>query len=166
MNGDEERQGDKSQQALGAINDRRSPKAETPTERAAPDRHNHGQAAHDCMKTLLAILSALALVGCAHNADKAVHVKSTVLGLDVSPANNLPGLRLGLVRNHYLTVPVGNGEAASVAMDVDADVSVTGGKAVESLRFGDFRPRLAPTNAPATNTTQSASLTNTIRVTR
>lgn len=163
MNGDEESQGDKSQQALGAINDRRSPKAETPTERAAPDRHNHGQAAHDRMKTLLAIL-ALALVGCAHNADKAVHVKSTVLGLDVSPANNLPGLRLGLVRNHYLTVPVGHGEAASVAMDVDADVGVTGGKAVESIRIGDFRPRLAPTNAPATNTTQSASLTNTIRV--
>lgn len=116
------------------------------------------------MKTPIAILAALTLVGCAHNADKAVHVKSTVLGLDVSPANNLPGLRLGLVRNHYLTVPVGHGEAASVAMDVDADVGVTGGKAVESLRFGDFRPRIAPTNAPATNRTQSASLTNTVRV--
>ena len=117
------------------------------------------------MKTLLAILAALALVGCAHNADKAVHVKSTVLGLDVSPANNLPSLRFGLVRNHYLTVPVGQGEAASVAMDVDADVGVTGGKAVESLRFGDFRPRVAPTNTPpATNATQSASLTNTFRV--
>lgn len=117
------------------------------------------------MKILLAILAALALVGCAHNADKAVHVKSTVLGLDVSPANNLPGLRLGLVRNHYLTVPVGHGEAASVAMDVDADVGVAGGKAVESIRIGDFRPRVAPTNAPAaTNATRSASLTNTIRV--
>lgn len=117
------------------------------------------------MKPLLLIL-ALALVGCAHNVDKAVHVKSTVLGLDVSPANNLPGLRLGLVRNHYLTVPVGHGEAASVAMDVDADVGVAGGKAVESIRIGDFRPRFAPTNAPvATNATRSASLTNTVRVT-
>jgi hypothetical protein len=118
------------------------------------------------MKTLLAAITALALVGCAHNSDKAVHIKSTVLGLDVSPANNLPGLRLGLVRNHYLTVPVGKGEAASVAMDVDADVGVTGGKAVESLRFGDFRPRVAPTNAPATNATQSASLTNAVNVIR
>ena len=118
------------------------------------------------MKPLL-LLIALALVGCARNEQKAVHVKSTVLGLDVSPANNLPGLRLGLVRNHYLTVPVGQGEAASVAMDVDADVGVTGGKAVESIRIGDFRARIAPTNAPAaTNRTQSASLTNTIRVTR
>jgi len=113
--------------------------------------------------SLLLILLTLALVGCAHNAQKAVHVKSTVLGLDVSPANNLPGLRLGLVRNHYLTVPVGHGEAASVAMDVDADVGVTGGKAVESIRIGDFR---APTNAPATNRTQTASLTNTINVRR
>jgi len=114
------------------------------------------------MKPLILILT-LALVGCAHNAQKAVHVKSTVLGLDVSPANNLPGLRLGLVRNHYLTVPVGQGEAASVAMDVDADVGVTGGKAVESIRIGDFR---APTNAPATNRTQTASLTNTVNVRR
>ena len=113
----------------------------------------------------LTLLILLAIVGCANNADKAVHLKSTVLGLDVSPANNLPGLRLGLVRNHYLTVPVGHGEAASVAMDVDADVGVTGGKAVESLRIGDFRPRNAPTNAPAaTNRTQSASITNTINV--
>lgn len=112
------------------------------------------------MKPLILILT-LALVGCAHNAQKAVHVKSTVLGLDVSPANNLPGLRLGLVRNHYLTVPVGQGEAASVAMDVDADVGVTGGKAVESIRIGDFR---APTNAPGTNRTQTASLTNTVNV--
>lgn len=124
------------------------------------------------MKIPLPLITALALVGCAHNADKAVHVKSTVLGLDVSPANNLPGLRLGLVRNHYLTVPVGQGEAASVAINVDADVGVTGGKAVESLRFGDFRPRAASTNAhatnapAATNATRSASLTNTIRVTR
>ena len=116
------------------------------------------------MKPSIVIL-ALTLAGCANNQDKAVHVKSTVLGLDVSPANNLPGLRLGLVRNHYLTVPVGHGEAASVAMDVDADVGVTGGKAVESLRIGDFRSRIAPTNAPvATNRTQTASLTNTIRV--
>lgn len=113
---------------------------------------------------IISILLALALVGCANNADKAVHVKSTVLGLDVSPANNLPGLRLGLVRNHYLTVPVGHGEAASVAMDVDADVGVTGGKAIESLRIGDFRQRSAATNAPATNATQTASLTNTVRV--
>lgn len=115
------------------------------------------------MRTILPILAAC-LVGCAHNERKAVHVKSTVLGLDVSPANNLPGLRLGLVRNHYLTVPVGHGEAASVAMDVDGEVGVTGGKATESLRFGDFRPRVAPTNAPATNATQSASLTNTVTV--
>lgn len=115
------------------------------------------------MKPSIVIL-ALAIVGCAHNAQKAVHVKSTVLGLDVSPANNLPGLRLGLVRNHYLTVPVGHGEAASVAMDVGADVGVTGGKAVESIRIGDFRARLAHTNAPATNRTQTASLTNTVRV--
>jgi hypothetical protein len=118
------------------------------------------------MRTSLLLLT-LALVGCAHNAEKAVHMKSTVLGLDVSPANNLPGLRLGLVRNHYLTVPVGQGEAASVAMDVDADVGVTGGKAVESIRIGDFRARLAPTNAPAaTNRTQTASLTNTVNVRR
>lgn len=118
------------------------------------------------MKPSIVIL-ALALVGCAHNVGKAVHMKSTVLGLDVSPANNLPGLRLGLVRNHYLTVPVGHGEAASVAMDVDADVGVTGGKAVESIRIGDHRARIAPTNAPAaTNRTQTASLTNTVNVRR
>lgn len=114
------------------------------------------------MKYPLPILAAC-LVGCANNERKAVHVKSTVLGLDVSPGNNLPGLRLGLVRNHYLTVPVGHGEAASVAMDVDADVGITGGKAVESLRFGDFRPRVQATNAPASST-NSASLTNTITV--
>lgn len=114
------------------------------------------------MKYFPAILAAC-LVGCAHNERKAVHVKSTVLGLDVSPANNLPGLRLGLVRNHYLTVPVGHGEAASVAMDVDADVGITGGKATESMRFGDFRPRVQATNAPGTN---SASLTNTVKVKR
>lgn len=116
------------------------------------------------MRTLIAILAAC-LVGCANNEHKAVHVKSTVLGLDVSPASNLPGLRLGLVRNHYLTVPVGHGEAASVAMDVDADVGFTGGKATESLRFGDFRPRGQSTNAPAALTaTNSASLTNTVTV--
>jgi hypothetical protein len=52
-------------------------------------------------------------------------------------------------------------------MDVDADVGVTGGKAVESIRIGDFRARIAPTNAPlATNRTQTASLTNTVNVHR
>lgn len=114
------------------------------------------------MKTLLPILL-LCLAGCAHNADKAVSMKSTVLGLDVSPGNNMPGLRLGLVRNHYLTAPVGKGESASVVFDVDADLGMTGGKANEIIRFGDHRPRIVPTNAPA-NATRSASLTNTVRV--
>lgn len=116
------------------------------------------------MKTILPILSALAIAGCAANRDKAVSMKSTVLGLDVSPGNNMPGLRIGLVRNHYLTAPVGKGESASVVFDVDADLGMTGGRANEIIRFGDHRPRLAPTNAPWTNSTQSASLTNTVRV--
>ena len=114
------------------------------------------------MKHLLPILAAC-LVGCAANRDKAVSMKSTVLGLDVSPGNNMPGLRLGLVRNHYLTAPVGKGESASVVFDVDADLGMTGGKANEIIRFGDHRPRVA-TNAPATNATQSASLTNVVNV--
>lgn len=117
------------------------------------------------MKTLLPILL-LCLAGCAANRDKAVSMKSTVLGLDVSPGNNMPGLRIGLVRNHYLTAPVGKGESASVVFDVDADLGMTGGRANEIIRFGDHRPRIAPTNAPAapTNATRSASLTNTVRV--
>lgn len=113
------------------------------------------------MKHLLPILTAC-LVGCANNVGKSVVVKTTVLGIDASTGMpNTPGLRLGLVRNFYATVPSG----ATLSSDVDATVTPTRDTVREKLAFGvpPSPMRFAHTNAPATN---EASLTNTVTVRR
>ena len=110
------------------------------------------------MKTLLAIL-ALAIVGCAHNVGKSVVVKNTVLGLDVSSGvPQSPKIQLGLVRNVYVAVPTN----ATFTSDVDASVGTTKETVREKLTIGV--PPSPLQQALATNATQSASLTNTIRV--
>ena len=121
------------------------------------------------MKTILAILAALALVGCANNHDKSVLIKSTVLGMEVAPGASAPGapaLRLGLVRNQYVAVPK---DAALVAIS-EGDLRSTRQTASEELRFGAGAMVTPPskTNAPtghprATNSV-SASLTNSVTV--
>lgn len=114
------------------------------------------------MKYLLPILAAC-LIGCASNRDKSVVVKTTVVGLDVSSGvPQAPKLQLGLVRNFYVAVPTN----ATFASDVDATISTTKESVREKLTFGAIPSplRFAHTNAPATNRSQSASLTNTVRV--
>ena len=111
--------------------------------------------------TLLPI--ALALVGCPHNVGKSVVVKTTVLGLDVSSqVPQAPRLQLGLVRNFYVAVPTN----ATFTSDVDASIGTTKESVREKLSIGVPPPPLreANTNSPATNRTQTASLTNTVRV--
>lgn len=117
------------------------------------------------MRFILAILAAMSLVGCAHNRDKSVLVKSTVLGMEVSPGASAPGapaLRLGLVRNTYVTVPTN----ATLRADSEGDLRASRQVASESLFFG---PHLMPVPAAKTNTptappSVTASLTNTVTV--
>jgi hypothetical protein len=112
-----------------------------------------------------AILLAILAAGCAHNRDKSVLVKSTVLGMEVSPGASAPGapaLRLGLVRNTYVTVPTN----ATLRADSDGDIRSTRQTASESLFFG---PHLMPvpaakTNAPPAPPSVTASLTNSVTV--
>lgn len=116
------------------------------------------------MRTFLPILAAC-LVGCANNVGKSVVVKTTVVGLDVSSGvPQAPKLQLGLVRNFYVAVPTN----ATFSSDVDATISTTKESVREKLSIGvpPSPLRLAHTNAPATNVTQSASLTNTVTVRR
>ena len=121
------------------------------------------------MKTLLAILALLALVGWASNHDKSVLVKSTVLGMEVAPGASAPGapaLRLGLVRNQYVAVPK---DAALVAIS-EGDLRSTLQTASEELRFGvgamvtPPAKTNAPTRPPRATNSVSASLTNTVAV--
>ena len=112
------------------------------------------------MKTALAILAALTLVGCANNVGKSVVVKNTVAGLEVSSGvPQAPKIQFGLVRNFYVAVPTN----ATFTSDVDANIGATKESVREKLAIGVPPPPIqqAP---PATNATQSASLTNTIRV--
>ena len=117
------------------------------------------------MKTLLVILAALALAGCANNHDKSVLIKSTVLGMEVAPGASAPGapaLRLGLVRNQYVAVPK---DAALVAIS-EGDLRSTRQTASEELRFGAGAMVTPPakTNAPKAQRSVTASLTNTVKV--
>lgn len=101
------------------------------------------------MKHLLPIFAAC-LAGCANNAGKSVVVKTTVLGIDASTGMpNTPGLRLGLVRNFYVTVPAG----ATLSSDVDATVTPTRDTVKEKFVFG---PQLG----------HAENLTNTVNVRR
>lgn len=117
------------------------------------------------MKYILPILASISLIGCAHNRDKSVLVKSTVLGMEVSPGASAPGapaLRLGLVRNTYVTVPTN----ATLKADSEGDLRASRQMASESLFFG---PHLMPvpaakTNAPTAPPSVTASLTNTVTV--
>ena len=119
------------------------------------------------MRFLFFILAALGLVGCAANRDKSVLVKSTVLGMEVSPGASAPGapaLRLGFVRNTYVTVPTN----ATLRADSDGDIRSTRQTASESLFFG---PHLMPVAAAKTNTptappSVTANLTNSVNVRR
>jgi hypothetical protein len=113
----------------------------------------------------LVLLTILLAAGCAANRDKSVLVKSTVLGMEVSPGASAPGapaLRMGLVRNTYVTVPTN----ATLKADSEGDLRASRQTASESLFFG---PHLMPVPAPKTNAptappSVTASLTNTVRV--
>lgn len=117
----------------------------------------------------LVILAFLTLAGCAFNHNKSVLIKSTVLGMEVSAASaapSTPALRLGLVRNQYVSVPK---DAALVAIS-EGDLRSTRQTASEELRFGAGAMVTPPakTNAPtghprATNSV-SASVTNSVLV--
>ena len=123
------------------------------------------------MKTATATLAALLLVvavlatGCANNQGKSVLLKSTVLGMEVSPGASAPGapaLRVGLVRNTYVAVPTN----ATLKADSEGDLRASRQTASESLFFG---PHLMPIPAAQTNAhtappSVTASLTNTVRV--
>lgn len=109
------------------------------------------------MKILLAILAALALVGCANNVSKSVVVKTTVLGLDVSSGvPQAPKIQLGLVRNFYVAVQTN----ATFTSDVDANIGATKDSVREKLSIG-VPP--SPLRQIHTNTNE-ASLTNAVRV--
>lgn len=109
------------------------------------------------MKTILAILAALALVGCANNVSKSVVVKNTVAGLEVSSGvPQAPKIQLGLVRNFYVAVPTN----ATFTSDVDANIGATKESVREKLSIG-VPP--SPLRQVHTNANE-ASLTNTVRV--
>lgn len=117
------------------------------------------------MNRIVSILLLLAACGCANNQGKSVLLKSTVLGLEVSPAGSAPttpGLRLGLVRNQYVAVPTN----ATVRALSEGDIRATRQTASEELVFGEHLiPRPAPqTNAPKAPRSVKASLTNTVKV--
>ena len=104
---------------------------------------------------------ALTLVGCANNVGKSVVVKNTVAGLEVSSGvPQAPKIQFGLVRNFYVAVPTN----ATFTSDVDANIGATKESVREKLTIGVPPPPLQ--QAPATNATQSASLTNTVNVIR
>jgi len=91
------------------------------------------------MRTLLLLLAAIALVGCKNNVDKAVLVRSTILGFEVTPGGSgsfSPGVRLGLVRNQYLTVPTATNPvyAAPFYSDTDATLGVSTQKVIENIK--------------------------------
>lgn len=91
------------------------------------------------MRTLLLLLAAVALVGCKNNVDKAVLVRSTILGFEVTPGGSgsfSPGVRLGLVRNQYLTVPTSTNPvfAAPFYSDTDATLGVSTQKVIENIK--------------------------------
>ncbi len=91
------------------------------------------------MKTFIVIFAALAIVGCKSNSDKAVLVRSTILGFEVTPGGSgsfSPGVRLGLVRNQYLTVPTSTNPvfAAPFYSDTDATIGVSSQKVVENIK--------------------------------
>lgn len=91
------------------------------------------------MKTLAIILAAVALVGCKSNTDKAVLVRSTILGFEVTPGGSgsfSPGVRLGLVRNQYLTVPTSTNPvfAAPFYSDTDATLGISQQKVIENVK--------------------------------
>ncbi len=119
------------------------------------------------MRPTLPILAIIIATGCANNRDKSVLVKSTVLGMEVAPGASAPGapaLRLGLVRNTYVTVPTN----ATLKADSEGDLRASRQVASESLFFG---PHLMPvpaakTNAPTAPHGATASLTNTVNVRR
>ncbi len=122
------------------------------------------------MKNLVAAIAILALAvaflaGCANNRDKSVLVKSTVLGMEVSPGASAPGapaLRLGLVRNQYVAVPRGE----NVVAISEGDIRTTRQTASEELRFG-LEATVAPppkTNAPTAPRSVTASVTNSVKV--
>ena len=90
-------------------------------------------------KTLLLILAATLIVGCKHNQDKAVLVRSTILGFEVTPGGSgsmSPGLRLGLVRNQYLSVPTSTNHVYSAPFysDTDAKLGVSQQTVVENIK--------------------------------
>ena len=117
------------------------------------------------MRFLLLILASVGLVGCAANRDKSVLVKSTVLGMEVSPGASAPGapaLRLGLVRNTYVTVPTN----ATLRADSEGDLRASRQVASESLFFGPHLMPVAPakTNAPTAPPSVTASVNNSVTV--
>lgn len=117
------------------------------------------------MKNLLAVLALLALAGCASNHDKSVLIKSSVLGMEVSPGASAPGspaLRLGFVRNQYVAVP----KDANLVAISEGDIRTTRQTASEELRFGPGATVTHPakTNAPTAPRSVTASLTNTVKV--
>ena len=118
------------------------------------------------MKTTALILAILA-TGCAANRDKSVLVKSTVLGMEVSPGASAPGapaLRMGLVRNTYVAVPTN----ATLRADSEGDLRASRQTASESLFFGPHLMPVpaAPTNAPKGPASVTASVTNSVTVRR
>lgn len=91
------------------------------------------------MKRLALLLAAAAFVGCKSNSDKAVLVRSTILGFEVTPGGSgsfSPGVRLGLVRNQYLTVPTSTNPvyAAPFYSDTDATLGISSQKVIENIK--------------------------------
>ena len=91
------------------------------------------------MRTTLLLLAVLAFAGCKNNQDKSVLVRSTVLGFEVTPGGSgsmSPGLRLGLVRNQYLSVPTATNPVYSAPFysDTDATLGVSQQKVVENIK--------------------------------
>lgn len=90
------------------------------------------------MKTL-AFIAVLACLGCKNNQDKAVLVRSTILGFEVTPGGSgsmSPGVRLGLVRNQYLSVPTATNPvfAAPFYSDTDAKLGVSQQTVIENIK--------------------------------
>lgn len=91
------------------------------------------------MKTTLLLLAVIAFAGCKNNQDKAVLVRSTILGFEVTPGgpgSMSPGVRLGLVRNQYLSVPTATNPvfAAPFYSDTDAKLGVSQQTVIENIK--------------------------------
>lgn len=89
------------------------------------------------MKTLALLAGLTLLTGCLGDGQRIV--KSTTLGLEIgTDANNIPTMRLGLIRHTYMFNPTFTNAvyAAPVQADVNASIGFSSQTAIEKTTLG------------------------------